>query len=241
MVRSQSHSASSTSYQAVELKPLAGSGGDDSKGSESTCQGDNETDEEDGAGPGGKYPRDGEGQDSESSDIESSDSSEVTDAVEPEEDHDEETKGTSSETEESDSKSNSSSLESDVEIPAHAVPPAKETKGDASMTETKTGNPNSSQMPSLPEVDDKDTGEEQKGQRCKDAQLLDKNFSEWHDPMISKGRAEWEKRDTMTCDHGDPCKELKYPDPAGPPLDYMKHHRVLKAKKTNEYNLCHFY
>ena len=36
MVRSQSHSVSSTSSQAVELKPLAGSGGDDSKGSEST-------------------------------------------------------------------------------------------------------------------------------------------------------------------------------------------------------------
>ena len=45
----------------------------------------------------------------------------------------------------------------------------------------------------------------------------------------------------MTCNHGDPCKELRYPDPTSPPLDYMKHHRVFKAKKSNEYNLCHFY
>ena len=45
----------------------------------------------------------------------------------------------------------------------------------------------------------------------------------------------------MTCDHGDPCKELRYPDPADPPLDYMKHCGVFKAKKSNKYNLCHFY
>ena len=51
MVRSQSHSASSTSSQAVELKPPAGSGGNDSKSSESTCQGDSETDEEVRASP----------------------------------------------------------------------------------------------------------------------------------------------------------------------------------------------
>ena len=45
----------------------------------------------------------------------------------------------------------------------------------------------------------------------------------------------------MTWDHGDPCKELRHPDPAGPPLDYMKHYGVFKAKKSNEYDLCHFY
>ena len=59
--------------------------------------------------------------------------------------------------------------------------------------------------------------------------------------MISEGHSAWKECDTMTCDHGDPCKELKYSDPAGPPLDYMKHHGVFKAKKTNEYDLCHFY
>ena len=59
--------------------------------------------------------------------------------------------------------------------------------------------------------------------------------------MISEGHAGWEKYDTMTCDHGDPCKELGYLDPASPPLDYMKHRGVFKAKKPNEYDLCHFY
>ena len=118
LVRSQSHSVSSTSSQAVELKPPAGSGGNDSKGSKSTCQGDSETDEEDRASPGGKAPGDGEGQDSESSNVESYDDSEITDATEPKEDHDKETKGTSSKTEGSDSESSSSSLESDIEIPA---------------------------------------------------------------------------------------------------------------------------
>ena len=121
--------------------------------------------------------------------------------VELEEDHDEETEGTSSETEESDSESNSSSSESDIEIPAQTAPPAKETKEDPSMTETKTGNPNSSQTLSLPEVDNKDTEEEWKGQRHKDTQLLDKNFSECHDQMISEGCTEWKKHYTVTCDH----------------------------------------
>ena len=46
--------------------------------------------------------------------------------------------------------------------------------------------------------------------------LLDKNFSTWHTCMISEGCAGWEKHDTMTCNHRDPCKELRYP---GPPLD----------------------
>ena len=59
--------------------------------------------------------------------------------------------------------------------------------------------------------------------------------------MIGKGCTDWEKCDTMTCDPGDPCKELRHLDPAGPPLDYMKHHGVFKAKKSNKYDLCHFY
>ena len=46
---------------------------------------------------------------------------------------------------------------------------------------------------------------------------------------------------SITCDHRDPCKELRHPDPAGPPLDYMKYCGVFKAKKSNKYNLCHFY
>ena len=45
----------------------------------------------------------------------------------------------------------------------------------------------------------------------------------------------------MTCDHRDPCKELKHLDPASPPLDYMKHCGVFMAKKSNECDFCHFY
>ena len=109
------------------------------------------------------------------------------------------------------------------------------------MKEDKANDLNSSRLPSLPDTNNKDSEEEQKCQQRKDTHLLDKNFGMWCDRMISEGRADWKKHDTMTCNHGDPCKELRYPDPTGPPLDYMKHHRVFKVKKTNEYNLCHFY
>ena len=184
-----------------------------------------------------KPPRDGEGQDGGSSDLESSGGGEITDAAEPEEDHDEETEGTSRETEESDSESSSSYSKTHGEIPAQPTSLVKKTKGGTSMKETKIGNPNSSQTPSLPNFNSKDTEEEQKVQRHKDAQLLDKNCSKWCDCMISESNADWKKHDTMTSNQRDPCKELKYPDPAGPPLVYMKHCRVFKAKKTNEYDL----
>ena len=59
--------------------------------------------------------------------------------------------------------------------------------------------------------------------------------------MISKDHNEWNTCDTMTCDHVDPCKEAKFPDPISPPLEYMKHCRVFDAKKTNEYDFCCFY
>ena len=129
--------------------------------------------------------------------------------AEPEEDHGEETNGTHSGTEESDSESCSSSSESDGEILVQAASLAKETKGGTSMKDIKMGNPNSSQVPSLPDANNKDTEEEEKVQQCKDAWLLDKNFSVWHDQMISKGHADWKKCDTMTCNHADPCKEFK--------------------------------
>ena len=59
--------------------------------------------------------------------------------------------------------------------------------------------------------------------------------------MISEGHNEWHMHDTMTCGHTDPCKEAKFPDPLGLPLEYMKHCRVFDPKKTNEYDLCQFY
>ena len=119
--------------------------------------------------------------------------------------------------------------------------PAKETKVDTSAKEDKANDPKSPHPPSWPDADNKDSEEEWKCEQCKDDQLLDKNFSAWHTHMIREGCAGWEKCDTMTCNHGDPCKELRYPDPVGPPLDYMKHHGVFKAEKYNEYDLCHFY
>ena len=81
-----------------------------------------------GVGSGGEAPRDGEGQDGGSSDVESSGSGEITDAAEPEEDHDEETGGTNRETEESDSESSSSSSKTGGEIPAQPTSLVKELK-----------------------------------------------------------------------------------------------------------------
>ena len=59
--------------------------------------------------------------------------------------------------------------------------------------------------------------------------------------MLSEGRAGWKECDEMCCEHREPNKELQNRDPAGQPLDYMKQCGVFKAKKTNEYDLCHFY
>ena len=96
-------------------------------------------------------------------------------------------------------------------------------------------------MLSLPDLDSKDLEEEWKIQWHKDAHLLDGKFGKWRDQMISKGHNEWNMHDTMTCDHADPCKEAKFPDPIGLPLEYMKHCGNFDPKKTNEYDLCHFY
>ena len=198
---------SSTHCQEVKPKSLTGSSGEDSNHSHSTSQEGSKTNEEDEASPDGEASGNGEGSDSGSSESEGSSSdSEITDVADPEEDH----KGSSSEAEGLDAECGSSSLETDGEIPTRVATPMKKTKG---------GNPNSSQMLSLPDLNSKDTEEEQKIQRCKDAQLLDKNLDEWHDRMISEGHAEWKKCDTMICDHADPCKEAKFPDSTGLPLE----------------------
>ena len=130
-------------------------------------------------------------------------------------------------------------METEGKIPTRVATPAKETKGGTPMKEAKGGNPSSSQMLSLPDLDSKDTGEEWNVQQHKDAWLLDRNFGRWHDRMINKGHAEWNKCDTMICDHADPCKEAKFPDPTSLPLDYMKHHRVCKSRKTLSPQACH--
>ena len=96
-------------------------------------------------------------------------------------------------------------------------------------------------MLSLPNLDSRDTEEEWKVQQCKDARLLDRNFSEWCDHMINEGHAERSKHDTMICGHTDPCKEAKFLDSTSLLLEYIKHCGVFKPKKTNEYDLCCFY
>ena len=109
------------------------------------------------------------------------------------------------------------------------------------MKETPGSNPNTCQMLSLPDLDSKESEEEWKIQWCRDACLLDKKFGEWLDHMISKGHNGWNMCDMMICDHTDPCKEAKFPDPVGLPLEYVKHCGVFDPKKTNECDLCYFY
>ena len=109
------------------------------------------------------------------------------------------------------------------------------------MRKTRGSNPNTSQTLSLPDLERKDSEEEQKIQWHKDAHLMDKNFGKWSDQMISQGHYGWATHDTMTCDHTDPCKEAKFPDPISLSLEYMKACKVFSPKKTNEYDLCHFY
>ena len=227
MERSHSSSVSSTHSQEIKPKSSVGSGGKDSDDSDSASQEGNETNEEDKADTNGEAPRDGEDSDGQSSGREDSNGGgEIAD-------HDAGVKESNSKAEGSDAESTGpSSSKTDEEILTRVATPTKETKG---------GNPNSSQMLSLPDLSSKDTKEEQKVQQHKDAWLLNRKFSKWHNRMISKGHAEWKKCDMMICDHMDPCKEAKFPDHAGLPPDYMKHCGLFKSKKTNEYDLCHFY
>ena len=220
IVRSCSNSASSHGSQTAELQLPTGSGDEGGEESKSICQNDSETNEEgrdnyEDEAPKGKDEGEGEDTDTKSS------------------------KESSSDTGESSSQSNHSSSETDGEIQACMVLPAKETH--ASAKGDKTNDLKSLHPTPQPDAKDKDPEEEWKCQHHKDGWLLDKNFSMWHTCMIGEGCADWEKCNTMTCGHRDPCKELRHPDPTSPPLDCMKHHGVFKAKKSNEYDLCHFY
>ena len=220
IVRPHSNSASSPGSQTAKIKPPAASGDEGSEDSKSICQDDSKTNEEGRYNYEDEAPEDGECQDGEDTNTKSSEES-------------------SSDAEESSSQSNHSSSETNGEIPAHAVLPTKETQGDTSVKGDKANVPKSPCLPSWPD-NNKDSEEERRCQCCKDTWLLDKNFGAWHAHMIGEGCTGWEKSDTMTCNHRDPCKELRYPDPTSPPLDYIKYCRLFKAKKSNEYNLCHF-
>ena len=134
------------------------------------------------------------------------------------------------EAEESGSKSGSSSSESEA-VTKKAQPERKTSKPD----------PNTSQPILLPELDSKDSKEEWKTNHHGFACHMDTDFSVWRDKKISKGLKQWYEWDKMTCNHIDPCKEVKYPDPLGAPLDYMENCDVFKPIKTSEYDLYHFY
>ena len=88
---------------------------------------------------------------------------------------------------------------------------------------------------------DKVSESELSDQQCQDAQLMDKDFGTWHDKKFREGSTAWKKHTEMYCDHGEVLKDHQNHNPVSPPLDYMKAHGVFKAKKTNAYDLCHFY
>ena len=88
---------------------------------------------------------------------------------------------------------------------------------------------------------DKISEAELRNQLRQDAQLMDKDFSTWCDAKIREGHNGWKKHTEMCCDHREAHKELLHRDPISPPLEYMKTCGVFKAKKTNAYDLCHFY
>ena len=130
--------------------------------------------------------------------------------------------------------SSSSASESDWEAPKaklDQLPPEAPSEMDHNV----------SQAPSIPEVDDKDSEDEQKNSHHDLAHSLDVAFSEWRDHMISEGHKEWAKWDKMISDHMDPTKRAKHADLLGTLITYMESQGAFKAIKTSEYGLSHFY
>ena len=143
LVRSCSHSESSTHFHAAVPESPAGSGGEGHEDSKSTSQDGDGTDHESAAGSDDEAPRDDEHQTGESSDSASS-SSNVEEAERP-----------GSEMEGSTSQGSQSSSESNGEMPVHAATPLRETGKDTATTEAKTSAPSPSQLP--PDTDSKQT------------------------------------------------------------------------------------
>ena len=111
--------------------------------------------------------------------------------------------------------SGSSAPESEEETP--------KTKPDKLPPEASSeADPNALQTISIPEVNDKDSEGEWRNNCCNFAHSQDVDFGQWRDCMISEGHKEWAKQDKMTCDHADPNKKVKHPDPHGVPIAYME-------------------
>ena len=150
LVRSHSHSASSTSSHAAAPGSLAGSGGEGHEDSKSTSEDGSETNNKSMAGSDDKAPGDDEHKAGEGSNIANS-SSDV-----------EEAKRSGDEVDGSTSQGSQSSFESDGEMPVHAAMPSKETGKNTATKEAKTSAPSSSKPP--PHTDSKVTKAEQKCQ-----------------------------------------------------------------------------
>ena len=160
-VKSCSDSASSHGSQTAKLKLPAGSGNECSEDSKSICQDDSETTEEGGDNYEDEAPE-GEGE------------------------HTNTQSSTESDSDTRESSSQSSSSETNGEIQACVVLPAKESQGDASGKGDKADAPKSPHPSPQSDTNDQDSKKEQKCQHHKDAWLLDKNFSMWCAHMMAR-------------------------------------------------------
>ena len=66
--------------------------------------------------------------------------------------------------------------------------------------------------------------------------LMDEDFGVWWDQKIKDGLEQWSMWDAMTCDHTDPSKKAKSPDPLGIPKAYMESCGIFKPIKTSEFD-----
>ena len=121
------------------------------------------------------------------------------------------------------------------------VPPSQRQRRPGQTEKLQSLTPTPHNPISLPELNSKDSEEEWKTNHYSFACHMDADFSVWRDKKNSEGLKQWNKWKKMTCNHVDPCKEVKYPDPLGTPLDYMERYGTFKPVKTSEYDLHHFY
>ena len=178
--RFQSNSTSSLFSQGAQQESPTASDPDEGSGGSSVSEDDSEFDGEGEAGSNHGASDSGGSSDDESSGNSKSCSEEATDNEGAQQDgSDNEGKGSGSEMEGSDAGGNSSPSESDhAESPSKTSPPAKK---------APEVNLNTSKMLLLPDLDSKDSEEEQKTKQHRDAHLLDKDFGKWWDQKISTG------------------------------------------------------
>ena len=134
---------------------------------------------------------------------------------------------------EMDSEDSESSSDSDSGETMPSVPTPKR--------EGKEAKPSMAHSSSLPFLDPKLPEEQRKIEWHKYTRPLDINFGNWQDKKIQEGCKVWKTCSVMTCEHGDPGKEIKRKDPTGPLVDYMVNCNVFKVKPMSRNNLCHFY